>query len=397
MATSKHDPQTSLSPDNQPAKLIALYFPQFHAIPENDLWWGDGFTDWDNVKSAAPLFEGHYQPRIPLANNYYDQSKIETIRWQIALAKQHGIFGFCHYHYWFDGKQLLETPTNIVLENKDLDLPFCLSWANETWSRRWEGRDYDILVQQSHPPVKASWKKHYDYLIRAWKDPRAIKVDDKPVFVIYRPQRIERISDMLTYWRELAIQDGLPGLYFIYQKQYELTTSGCLELFDAAFQFQPFEAIYSSTLDTTSIGHALLFRIFRLLPEYLQDLFRGFRTSHFKDLTFHDYDAVWRNITEIRPDQKLTTYPGAFIDWDNTPRYKSKATLFNGANPKSFEKWFSLLVDSMNKRNLPENYIFINAWNEWSEGTYLEPDEKLGYQYLEVLKGVLCNANGKLS
>jgi len=389
MHLSKNDQQATLPTENQQAKLIAMYFPQLHAIPENDTWWGKGFTDWNNVTAATPQFEGHYQPRVPLGNNYYDQSKLETLRWQIDLAKAHGIYGFCHYHYWFDGKQLLETPTNLIMENKDIDFPFCLSWANETWSRRWDGRDHHILIQQTHPPIKESWKKHYDYLIKAWKDPRAIKVDGKPVFVIYRPQRIERINDMLAYWRELAVNDGLPGVYYIFQKQYELSTKACLDSFDAAFQFQPFEALYSPTFDKSSIRHSFMFKFFRILPEYLQDIFRGLRTSYFKNLTFHDYDAVWKQIVEIRPDEKLTTYPGAFVDWDNAARYKNRATIFKGSTPQSFEKWFSKLVKTMPQRSLPENFIFFNAWNEWSEGTYLEPDQKYGYQYLEAIKRAL--------
>jgi hypothetical protein len=370
-------------------KLIAMYFPQLHAIPENDEWWGKGFTDWDNVKKAKQQFKDHNQPRIPLGNNYYDQSKLETLRWQVDLAKKHGIYGFCHYHYWFNGKQLLETPTNLMLDNKDIDFPFCLSWANETWSKRWDGRDHHILIQQTHPPTKESWKKHYDYLIKAWQDPRAIKVDGKPVFIIYRPQRIEKINDMLAYWRELAIKDGLAGLYFIFQKQYELPKRDCLQSFDAAFQFQPFEAIYSPTFDKASIRHSFMYKFFRTLPEYIQDIFRSLRTSFFKDLTFHDYDSVWEKIIEIRPDEKLTTYPGAFVDWDNAARYKNRATVFNGASPQSFAKWFSKLVDTMPQRNLPEHFIFLNAWNEWSEGTYLEPDKKYGYQYIEAVKKAL--------
>jgi Glycosyltransferase WbsX len=389
MSLIPNDTKNSLLTSNAHPKLIAMYFPQLHAIPENDAWWGKGFTDWDNVKTAVPQFEGHYQPRVPFGNNYYDQSELETLRWQIDLAKKHGIYGFCHYHYWFNGKQLLETPTNLMLENKDIDFPFCLSWANETWSKRWDGLDHHILIQQTHPPTKESWKKHYDYLIKAWRDPRAIKVEGKPVFIIYRPQRIEKINDMLTYWRELALTDGLPGLYFIFQKQYELPTKGCLELFDAVFQFQPFEAIYSPTFDKTSIRHSFMYKFFRSLPEYVQDIFRGLRTSFLKDLTFHDYDAVWQQIIEIRPDEKLTTFPGAFLDWDNAARYKNRATVFNGANPQSFEKWFSKLVGTLPQRNLPESFIFLNAWNEWSEGTYLEPDEKYGYQYLEAVKKAL--------
>ena len=376
------------SQDND-AKLIAMYFPQFHAIPENDAWWGKGFTDWENVKSASPQYDGHYQPRVPLGNTYYDQSQLETLRWQIDLARRHGIYGFCHYHYWFDGKQLLETPTNLVMHNRDIDFPFCLSWANETWSRRWDGRDSHTLIQQTHPPIKESWRAHYDYLIRAWTDPRAIKVEGKPVFVIYRPQRIEKIDEMLAYWRELAQQDGLPGLYFIFQKQYELPSRACLNSFDGVFQFQPFEAINSPTYDKSSIRHSRWFKLVRSLPERYQDMLRGLRAKFVKELTFHDYEAVWKKIVEVRPDQKLTTFPGAFVDWDNASRYKRRATIFREATPAIFASWFAKLLESMPQRNLPDDFIFVNAWNEWSEGAYLEPDEKFGYQYLEAVRNVL--------
>lgn len=375
------------------AKLIAMYFPQFHAIPENDAWWGKGFTDWENVKSASPQYHGHYQPRVSFDENYYDQSKLETLRWQVDLAKQYGVFGFCHYHYWFDGRQLLETPTNLILENRDIDFPFCLSWANETWSRRWDGRDHQILIQQTHPPNRERWKMHYDYLIRAWRDPRAIKVDNKPVFVIYRPQRINKIGEMLAFWRELARRDGLPGLYFVYQKQYELSNKYCLKSFDALFQFQPFEAINSPTTMDNSIRHSVFIRLGRSLPERFQDILRGIKAKLFKALTFHDYDATWKTITDIRADQCLTTFPGAFVDWDNAARYKGRATIFRGATPEKFATWLAKLVTGMPQRNLPENFIFLNAWNEWSEGAYLEPDQRYGYQYLEAVRTILAGQN----
>ena len=373
-------------------KPIAMYFPQFHAIPENDKWWGDGFTDWENVRSGEPQFFGHYQPRVPSDQFYYDQSNKEVLRWQINLAKSHGLFGFCHYHYWFDGKQLLETPTNLMLEDRTLDFPFCLSWANETWSRRWDGRDSHVLIQQTHPPTKESWRRHYDYLVRAWKDPRAIKVNGKPVFVIYRPQNIDKIDAMLAYWRSLAKTDGLPGLYFIFQKTYDLPNRSLLSGFDAVFQFQPFEAVYSPNYNSASIRHSPLFRLIRSLPERYQDVLRSLRAKFVNELTFHDYDAVWERIVEIRSDDELTTFPGAFIDWDNAARYKRRATVFRGATPEKFRFWFSKLVKSMPDRQLPENFIFINAWNEWSEGAYLEPDERFGYQYLESISEACLRA-----
>ncbi len=367
-------------------KLIAMYFTQLHAIPENDEWWGKGFTDWVNVKKASPQYSGHNQPRVPLDNNYYDQSQIETLRWQIDLAKKNGVYGFCHYHYWFDGKQLLETPTNLMLQEKELDMPFCLCWANETWSRRWDGSDHRTLIKQTHPPDKPRWKLHFDYLINAWLDDRAIKVDDKPVFVIYRPQYISNIGDMLDYWRELAFGRGLKGLYFVVQKNWEFPRRDYLKEFDAIFQFQPFEAMYSPFFENGPIKHRLLYSLFHQLPESIQSLVRAARAKFNKGLDYWSYDATWNHIVQIHNDPELTTYPGAFADWDNTARYGNRARLFKDADPERFEYWFNKLVDTMGERNLPEKFIFFNAWNEWAESAYLEPDERYEYDYLLAIQ-----------
>jgi hypothetical protein len=229
-------------------------------------------------------------------------------------------------------------------------------------------------------------------LIKAWTDPRAIKVAGKPVFVIYRPQNIEKIDEMLAFWRDLARQDGLPGLYFVFQKTYDLPNRSCLGSFDAIFQFQPFEAVHSPGYNKNSVRHSRWIRLLRNLPERYQDRLRGLKTRFRQELTFHAYEAVWEKIAEVRPDQKLTTFPGAFVDWDNASRYKSKATIFRGATPDLFAIWFVKLVESMSHRNLPENFIFLNAWNEWSESAYLEPDEKYGYQYLEAVRNGLLES-----
>ncbi len=384
----------STNSDKSDLKLIAMYFPQFHAIPENDEWWGKGFTDWVNVKKAGPQFEGHYQPRKPLNGNYYDQSHVETLRWQIDLAKQHGLYGFCHYHYWFDGKQLLETPTGLMLDNKDLDFPFCLSWANETWSKRWDGRNHHILIKQKHPPTRSSWQKHFDYLIRAWIDERAIKIDGKPVFVIYRPHRIPESERMLDFWREKALEHGLKGVYFIAQKQHEFPSRDCLKGFDAIFKFQPFEAINSSIL-RQSERKTRWFHVVRGLPEPILEMLRSLRASFVTKSTFYEYDTVWKTILEERPDPELTTFSGAFVDWDNTARYKQRATIFRGANPERFQYWFDQLAEQVTASAQKEKMIFLNAWNEWAESTYLEPDERYGYGYLEAIRKVISKPSLK--
>jgi hypothetical protein len=381
-------------------KPIALYFPQFHAIPENDEWWGKGFTDWNNVRSGKPQFEGHYQPRVPANNNYYDQSLLETLRWQQDLAKRHGIFGFCHYHYWFSGKQLLETPTNRMLEDKSLDLPFCLAWANETWSRRWDGLDHHILIQQKHDPDPAQWTAHFDYLFKCWSDDRAIKVDGKPVFLIYRPHRIDEIGRMFDHWRALARERGLPGLFLVAIKQYEYPDPSVLDHFDASMHFQPFEALYSPDYANPNPAAARKERWFgplRRLPEPVLDWMRTFKAKFATKLEFYDYESVWKQILKVERDRpNLPCFPGAFMDWDNAARYKERARLFRGASPERFKHYFRELVQITSTRPEPENHLFINAWNEWSEGTYLEPDERYGLAYIEAIRDALIEVNGSI-
>ena len=373
-------------------KLIALYFPQLHAIPENDTWWGKGFTDWVNVRKAKPQFDGHNQPRVPLDDRYYDQSQMETLAWQIGLAKQYGVHGFCHYHYWFDGKQLLETPTNLMLDNKKLDFPFCLAWANETWSRRWDGLEHHILQEQTHQPDKAMWERHFNYLYRAWSDERAIKIDGKPVFLIYRPHRIEKIDEMFDCWRNLAQQRGLPGLYFVAMKQYEYPMPEVLAYFDASMHFQPFEALYSPDFDNDkpAILPEFLMRMLRRLPEPVMAFLRAVRDTRGPALTFYDYEKVWGHMLKVERDGGLPTFPGAFVDWDNTARYGNRARIFKGASPERFSYWFKRLVQVTAQRPANERMIFLNAWNEWAEGTYLEPDSRHGYRYLEAVKDGLA-------
>ena len=380
-------------------KLVAMYFPQLHPIPENDEWWGKGFTDWVNVRKARPQFRGHYQPRVPQGGNYYDQSRKETLAWQIDLARRHGLHGFCHYHYWFDGKQLLETPTNLVMASKEpeFDFPFCLAWANETWSRRWDGRDHHILQEQTHRPDPAIWMAHFEYLFRAWSDDRSIKVDGKPVFLVYRAHRILQLEQMFDLWREEARRRGLPGLYLVSMKQYEFPVPEVLRHFDATMQFQPFEAIYSPDFEKPGIETSRAMAPVRLLPEKVQDVLRAIRYRFFSGLTFYDYDMVWKHILKVEREGGIPAFPGAFVDWDNTARYVKRARIFRGASPERFAYWFRQLVEVTARRPHPERMIFLNAWNEWAESTYLEPDERHGTKYLEAVRDALeaVNAPGE--
>ena len=370
-------------------RALAFLFPQFHAIAENDAWWGPGFTDWVNVRRAEPQFAGHYQPRVPLGGRYYDQSEKETLAWQIDLARRHGLSGFCHYHYWFDGKQLLEKPTNVVLESPRLDFPFALAWANETWSRRWDGRDHHVLQAQTHRPDPALWRRHFEYLFRAWSDPRAITIDGRALFLIYRPQLVRELGAMLETWREEAHRRGLPGLYVVAMKQFEFPFPELLRHFDATMQFQPFEALFSPDFEGRVFETSKPVMALRRLPERAQDVLRALRYRWFPRLSEYDYDLVWQHILKVEREGGIPAFPGAFVDWDNTARYVKRARIFRGATPERFEHWFRQLVAATSARPAPEQTIFINAWNEWAEGAYLEPDEKYGLAYLEAVKRAL--------
>lgn len=370
-------------------KLVALYFPQLHPISENDQWWGQGFTDWVNVKKAQPLFPGHHQPRIPANKNYYDQSEEETIRQQVELAQEYGIYGFCHYHYWFDGKQLLETPTNIFLQNKDLNIKFCLAWANETWSRRWDGQDHDILQLQTHPPEIASWSLHFDYLIQAWTDERAIKIDGKPIFLIYRPQKIQEIGKMFDYWQARAKDHGLEGIFFIAINQYQFPEKRILCHFDGVMLFQPFFTAFNLKNHNLSIFQKVFLKLYNYVPLKLKDLFISLQPKTENKphtTTVYNYDEIWESIVTQEVNSELPLFEGAFVDWDNTARYGSRATIFQGATPEKFEFWLKKLVSKVSKKSENEQLIFINAWNEWAESAYLEPDERFGLKYLDMIK-----------
>ena len=372
-------------------KPIALYFPQFHAIAENDKWWGEGFTDWTNVKQGYPLFEGHHQPRVPV-DGYYDLTDKEVIARQIALAKQYGVYGFAIYHYWFDGKQLLEKPKELILNNKDLDIPFCLTWANETWARRWEGKDSEILMEQTYEPTKEKWKEHFDYVKPYLMDERAIRIDGKPVFQIYRPHLVTKVADMLAYWRELAREAGIGELYFMAVKSFDFPDNQILDAFDGVLQFQPHAAVNSRAYKGAQIWGE---NILRHCPESWVEKMRTLRTKARTKHVIHPYKKVFDLVLKCKFRYKdKDTFNIAFMEWDNTARYREKATVYHGCTPALFEEYFTrLLKQESASHGEDAQYVYINAWNEWAEGTYLEPDTKSGFGYLESVHSAVQSVN----
>ena len=365
-------------------EIIAFYFPQFHAISENDEWRGKGFNDWNLVQKAMPNFSGHCQPRVPLDDIYYNPCKKEVLEKQIRLAKKYGIGGFMFYHYWFDGKLLLEKPLETFLNNKDLNFPFCICWANETWTRAWSGKPECILIKQSHTPDKTLWKAHFDYLLPFLKDERAIRIDNKIVFLIYQPSLVEKGNEMIEYWRYLARQNQLDELYFIGIKNHPINNAENYSAYDGILKFQPREA-YTST-EFLSENKLNYFSFLRKLPEsvlkYLRMLYMDFNKYH-----VYDSRKLWNIMLDsaYKKENGLLdkdVFESVFFEWDNTPRYGKKAKIFTRLSNEELHKNFVELLIKARQHHSP--YVFFNAWNEWSESAYLEPDKMNGYENLEI-------------
>ncbi|HQE80320.1 MAG TPA: glycoside hydrolase family 99-like domain-containing protein [Syntrophorhabdaceae bacterium] len=365
-------------------RLIAFYLPQFHPIPENDVWWGKGFTEWTACVLARPRFEGHYQPRISSELGFYDLRLPEIRDMQASLAKEHGIFGFCYWHYWFNGKLLLEKPFEEILKTGEPDFPFCLAWANENWTRRWDGLDKEILQKQEYGGYEDD-KKHFEYLLPAWKDKRSIKINDKPLFLIYRPKDIPDVSNTINRWKEWAQSKGLPGLYIvairnpIEKDKFEFEKFG----FDGELIFQPdFYALHEFYKDISK-DESILFKILNSTDIVIP------------------YDIAWPIMAKRAEDvlNQENVFPCVIPSWDNTPRRKKGALVLHDSSPEIYAKWLDVEIKRVINRDKDKRIVFINAWNEWGEGNYLEPDLKFGRGYLNATKDIveryLSNDMGK--
>ncbi len=369
-------------------KIIAYYLPQFHEIPENNKWWGEGFTEWVNMKKARPLFEGHNQPRVPLNANYYDLSDVEVMRWQVELAKKYGLYGFCFYHYWFDGHLLLEKPVEQYLSEQSIDFPFCICWANEHWTNAWVSKDNKVLIEQRYGSEK-EWTEHFYYLLPFLKDKRYIKIDGKPLLVLYRPEIIDCLEDMLNCWRSLARKEGLGEIciafqhpsYYVYPKKRE-------DLFDYCLEYQP---TFARTM-ANNHKHSFLRRMKRSTALWFEkNLKIDLRYNPRHDVAKVDYDKVWKDILRLRPHSGKSV-PGAFVDWDNTPRRGKTGSAYTGVTPEKFKKYLGEQIRNA-RDNYHKDFMFLFAWNEWAEGGYMEPDEKNGYGMLEAMRGALKENN----
>lgn len=362
-------------------KFLALYLPQYHQIPENNRWWGEGYTEWSAVQSAKPLFKGHVQPKVPLGNNYYDLSDPSGRTWkeQTELAKEYGIDGFCIYHYWFKtGKQLLEKPAGILLEHKEIEFPYCFCWANESWTKTWYGLTEEVLMKQEYLDEK-EWENHYQYLRRFFLDRRYIQVDHKPMLCIYRSDEIERFPEMIRLWTKLAQKDGFTGLYVVSCTARVIDTAH-EDFIDAYYNFEPGTTLFQKLTPLEHLRWRARRKIVHKINPYL-------KTKRIEGLV--DGRTVFRAM--LRPNKTThKTYPGIYTSWDNTPRRSYQGVCHKNISPALFGGSLQRIITKW-----PEDFLFINAWNEWGEGAYLEPDEQNKYAYLEQIKKAKEILNGR--
>ena len=354
-------------------KPIAIYLPQFHPIPENNEWWGNGFTEWTNVTKAKPLFEGHYQPHLPADLGFYDLRLEEARVAQETLAKSKGIHGFCYYHYWFNGKRVLEDPLKRKLNNIKEDLPFMMCWANENWTRVWNGGESDVLLKQEYSDEDDF--NHIQELITYFNDERYIKVNGKPMFIIYRPNLFPDIRRTIALWRTEVKKAGFPDLYIGCTKAVDYENLLNENGFDFAFEFQP-----SFSNRPQPIKNSFLRRYF---IEFLRRIKAPIKNKY--ELVY-DYEAFAK--LQIDRGFKSNCYPTITPMWDNSARRKVNYFILHNSTPDKYKYWLKHLKDNYPWEKMPEPFLFINAWNEWAEGSYLEPDTKNGLKYLEAVKEV---------
>lgn len=362
-------------------KVLSMYLPQYHCIPENDKFWGKGFTDWISVRNAQSLFQDHDQPRVPLDEKYYDLSDKNSISWQIQLAKQYGVYGFGIYHYWFSNdKVLLTKPAEIILNNIDLDIPFFFAWDNVSWKRTWsnlKGNDWAPLYDNAVDGVREDkvlleyilggepeWKEHFNYLFPYFKDKRYVKSNGMPIFMIYHYSK--EFESMSSFWNDLAKKEGLDGIQFIYRHDPALS----IPRKNFVFTYEP---VYSGWGGIINRG--------------ISKISKKIEKPH---LHKYNYDKVWKKIiSNAKGNPEIERLHGAFVNYDDTPRRGVAGKVIVGSTPDKFCNYLSELIQICQNQN--KEYIFLTAWNEWGEGAYLEPDISHKYDYLEALKKALID------
>ncbi len=356
--------EKDLSPRTAP-RVIAFYLPQFHPIPENDQWWGKGFTEWANTAKAKPLFRGHYQPHLPADLGFYDLRVPETRKAQAEMAREHGIEAFCYYHYWFAGKRLLERPFSEVLKSREPDFNFCLCWANQTWTGIWHGAPNKTLIEQTYPGYD-DHKKHYQVLLEAFRDRRYVTVEGKPLFLIYQPSDIPEVNKVIDFWREMAEKSGLNGLYIVG--------------YSRGPSWEPQEL----GLDALCTDNLPYIRQWGSWRDPIKWLVSRYRAKMGKP-NIYRYKDLWPKL--ITPGiSNNRDYPCVIPNWDNTPRSGKNGLVLHESTPELFRKHLRKALHRVQHLTPEHKIIFIKSWNEWAEGNHLEPDLRFGKGYLQVIK-----------
>ncbi|SIN80894.1 glycosyltransferase WbsX family protein [Algoriphagus halophilus] len=355
-------------------KFFAYYLPQFHTIPENDGWWGKGFTEWTNVKKATPLFPGHKQPLFPGELGYYSLEDPDTLKLQASLAKSYGVDGFVFYHYWFgNGKTLLERPLQDFLKNTNVDIQFAMCWANESWKGTWHGAGNRMLQEQLYPG-KEDYIAHFEYLLPFFKDPRCLKIDGKSVFQVYVPESIPDLEVFVKTFDDQAKLAGLSGIYWIAVKT-RANWSGLNSNFNG---------YVNSNLSNINqyhrkSGSGIFLRYFFNNP-IVRNVLKWPKTIY--------YHTVRACLEDFKDQYLIDFFPLAIPNWDNTPRTKKNGTVYLNATPEAFEKHLKTCVIQASKLSSDRQIVFVKSWNEWAEGNVLEPTKKHGRDYLEVIKKI---------
>lgn len=362
-----HDNEAALPlepPTEAAVRLIAYYLPQFHAIPENDRWWGTGFTEWTNVTKALPRYVGHRQPKLPADLGFYDLSRHDVLRRQATLARRAGLAGLCIHDYWFSGTKLLHTPLELLLADSSIDLPFCLNWANESWSRRWDGQEHELLIKQEyHVHDDVGYVRS---ILPALRDPRYIRVNGRPLIMVYRPAMMPEPKRIFAAWRSFLKSEGIGDPYLVMAQVFGDNDPRPYGL-DAAAGFPPHNTNWLDRNQRASLS-------------LLDRSFQGHVASY-------DDTAVY---ALAKPETDYRQFPGVMPGWDNEARKPGRGTSFYGATPDKYASWlFGAAEKALRIPNPDERLVFVNAWNEWAEGAVLEPDRHHGYAYLARTRMVM--------
>lgn len=343
-------------------KIFAYYLPQFHCIPENDEWWGKGFTEWTNVKKATSLYKGHIQPKIPLNDNYYSLDDVNTLRWQEKLMSNYRVDGLIIYHYYFKGRKILEKPSEMLLNNKDINIPFFFCWANHDWFRSWQGSK-ELLLKQEYGDLK-DWEDHFSYLLDFFKDPRYEKKDNKPLLMVFKTDFKEK-NDIFEYFNKKCIENGFDGIFII-----ESNNSNTVSDEKNNNNYSKIIHFREPTVSLELYKNSPAFLPKRVLNKLLRSL-------GMLKVTKYDGNGLYKIMSKAE-NYKYSGIRGCFFEWDNTPRHSKRGYVITPVDKKHFFEYMNSVAN--------DEYIFINAWNEWAEGMMLEPTKQNEYRYLEWIK-----------